>query len=606
MDHPSTVKLQLDRIGRKLKQAKLVDQNYLLFGAKYHKYKLNPPLPEAKIEAFEGRHGIKLPCGYRKFLEILGDGGAGYAYGLYSLAKAEGRIDSESLQRECPQHPDLTDDEFNELFADGENWNDCCPCDGMLLIGYEGCTLVYGLMISGPQRGRIVHYNLDHEYAARYEEDAGFLEWYERWLDDIIEGKDMRRFSGSLAGSQKELCGRYQMVDDVMKSKILYSLSRFPIPDDETLKLYCQVIREEQSVPLFQSALSYLIEKRPDQGLALLKSLLKETGQERRELTFTPLLQVQDRQAKRDLIDTLLLELLPVVGKSVGKSFCTGLKLIQSSRGHHYQTYADFFCHPDPSCQQKAYEAAGQTADLLPNLEHYVQGLANPDPGVNQACLQSIIGLDLDNLTTYLEPYKTKLEGILTTATDSAMVLSVLRVLARSHPEMAYQTAAVLLKSADRAQQEMAIYALSDFEMLEALDTEALIPYLLKILPQILKPAVISKAFQAIMKTSYHHFQTYEHFFGHQSATFRHYAYTAAGKSPDLHKHLNSFIPGLYDPEICVYAICVRAVTEIDDERLIIPLQTIYEKSVENDGYSTRKNIRQWLKNCGWSEYTFE
>jgi len=58
------------------------DPRRRIFGAEVHQYRLNPPLPVAVIEAFEGRHGLSLPKDYRHFMTEIGDGGAGPYYGV--------------------------------------------------------------------------------------------------------------------------------------------------------------------------------------------------------------------------------------------------------------------------------------------------------------------------------------------------------------------------------------------------------------------------------------------------------------------------------------------------------------------------------------------
>lgn len=76
---------QLARIQAKITTLKEKDVDLNLFGSESHAYKLNQPLSNQTIAAFENEHQIALPQGYRAFLEQIGDGGMGPYYGLETL-----------------------------------------------------------------------------------------------------------------------------------------------------------------------------------------------------------------------------------------------------------------------------------------------------------------------------------------------------------------------------------------------------------------------------------------------------------------------------------------------------------------------------------------
>src|SRR3954471_13202596 len=87
--------LDRDDVLRRLADLDRRDQRRRVFGASSHDYKLDPPLPVAVIEAFEGRHGVSLPEDYRHFITEVGNGGAGPYYGLLPFAKDDEDRDGE-------------------------------------------------------------------------------------------------------------------------------------------------------------------------------------------------------------------------------------------------------------------------------------------------------------------------------------------------------------------------------------------------------------------------------------------------------------------------------------------------------------------------------
>jgi hypothetical protein len=80
---------RVHRILQKLEQVRA--RNLSCFGSESHAFRLNPPLPEADLQAFETSHHIRLPEAYRTFLKHAGNGGAGPYYGIFPLDKVSKR-----------------------------------------------------------------------------------------------------------------------------------------------------------------------------------------------------------------------------------------------------------------------------------------------------------------------------------------------------------------------------------------------------------------------------------------------------------------------------------------------------------------------------------
>lgn len=191
----------LDQIVEKLARARA--SGALPFGLSEHQWRMDPPLPAFEVAIVEAGLGVTLPEEYSAFLTRVGNGPAGPAYGLYSLAQAleeagTGRypwIVGEAFPHVEAYNPD-TDPaviaEWNRLDALG------VPDDavedpyemrraGTLPLCHEGCDYYHLLVVSGPARGTMW---MDGRAA-----DAGFhplgvtfLQWYERWIDHVLGG----------------------------------------------------------------------------------------------------------------------------------------------------------------------------------------------------------------------------------------------------------------------------------------------------------------------------------------------------------------------------------------------------------------------------------
>src|SRR4051794_1827337 len=83
MTFSQTVRQGIERLRRE-------DQDLRIFGANGHRYRFEPPVPSAQLEAFEKRWSITLPADYREFLLEVGNGGAGPFYGIFRLGEWEG------------------------------------------------------------------------------------------------------------------------------------------------------------------------------------------------------------------------------------------------------------------------------------------------------------------------------------------------------------------------------------------------------------------------------------------------------------------------------------------------------------------------------------
>lgn len=178
------------------------------FGATSHKFELGTPLTEAAVAEFEERHEATLPAGYRLFVTELGDGGAGPGYHLPSLIDSCGadcrprHLARPSPYLPGPRYPGDWEQRHEEPPEPGRIF-----LPGTLKVADSGCTLVTQLVVTGPARGRLVNLDCDGPVGPYVTEDADFLAWYERWLDEAAAGYDVGWFGERLPLEEPELIG---------------------------------------------------------------------------------------------------------------------------------------------------------------------------------------------------------------------------------------------------------------------------------------------------------------------------------------------------------------------------------------------------------------
>ena len=143
----------LEELRSLLEKARTADAALKQFGAESHKYQWNPPASLKEIEEFEQETGIVLPDGYRNFLLQAGNGGAGPFYGLFPISASRGwPIEADKL-------PWLDPDRSVEELEDVPDWKRGC-----IPIGSQGDTYITCLMVTGPDRGRVVYIEYERSW----------------------------------------------------------------------------------------------------------------------------------------------------------------------------------------------------------------------------------------------------------------------------------------------------------------------------------------------------------------------------------------------------------------------------------------------------------
>ncbi len=193
------------RIGRVL--SKLGDfraRNSKLCKQERHRFRLGPPLREDDLNGFEEKFEVKLPEAYRQFLLIGGDGGAGPIYGLLSFKEwSEQALRGEKyfgkgyLSRPCPIWPYMPEC-VGEVVRPSTIWKHLG--EGTITIAEAGCCQSVLLIVTGKYRGRVAYIDQEQNGAPYMTTDLDFLAWYERWVDALPRGWDVRGFGPGIQG----------------------------------------------------------------------------------------------------------------------------------------------------------------------------------------------------------------------------------------------------------------------------------------------------------------------------------------------------------------------------------------------------------------------
>lgn len=281
---------QLDRIKNKLNQAKRKDKAFSEFGASSHQYRVNRKLTAKKLTDWQAHNQVTLPEHFAQFLTEVGNGGAGPYYGIYSIEKAASNTDRQALLAKSVLHPGMAKEEWNHLTEPLTNDEDIPDTEydevcnkvlgGMLCIGTQGCEYDMYLILEGKHRGRIVYtsgFYPDHPFFFVYEDS--FLDWYERWLDEIILDYDNGWFGNRMPGDENSLIQIYQSAqDEDIQEKALDGMFKFKKVSQPTLSFLKNIA--EQSPKHRTIAIQLICKTSFDAGGKYLLELLQSEGHE--------------------------------------------------------------------------------------------------------------------------------------------------------------------------------------------------------------------------------------------------------------------------------------------------------------------------------------
>ncbi|GGD60528.1 SMI1/KNR4 family protein [Paenibacillus nasutitermitis] len=367
---------QLDRIKNKLEKALCEDTAFLVFGASSHKYMVYEKLTTKELAGWQAKNQVTLPEPYTQFLTNIGNGGAGPYYGMYSIEKATSYTDRNVLAAKCVLHPGMTKEEWNELTEPLFNDEDISDLEfdaarnrvmsGMLCIGTQGCEYDMYLVVDGKHRGEIVYtsdFYPDRPFFFVYEDN--FLDWYERWLDEIILDYDNEWFGSRMPGDENALIQVYQNApNEEIRSKALDGMFKFKKISQPTIDFLKNIAKQRQNDR--PTAIRLICKTSIDAGRDCLLELLHSGSNE----DFLQALIILNGYGKS--VD--LEEFIKVIVQSLDRVHDTEMLryvgyVLESSGAITLQNFKPFLCHTDSNIQTTAIYATRNCNDKSESWE---------------------------------------------------------------------------------------------------------------------------------------------------------------------------------------------------------------------------------------------
>ena len=414
------MKEQLQRIQQKLAQAKAADKDLEVFGAKGHKYHLNPPVSEAEVLAFEEKYGVQLPECYRAFMLTVGDAKAkksdfiaGPYYGLYAFGTSLDSLLYEKietyLKAPCNLSPDMTQEEWETLSdpllpSEEEEEEDddkyfaerAKVFGGLLPLGSQGCTYEHALVLNGKYAGRVVNVDLDLAQP-KFAFETNFLDWYERYLDEVISGQlidDRPTWFGYHRGEPAEvLLNEYEHTTDrKTQTDCLEGIYHKKPPLEPAL-----LDKIEKLIALNNEDRDFLIEILCQSSYERAKPYLQTLVTEKPKKVFQFIWwYAQDHCA--DWMPAVK-ELLPTINDEEMFNFAT--YLLTEATDNFEEDILPFTNNVNPRIRLTAYYTLGKSQKKEQYLDTFIKGLQETDNDVLRTVIQAISGVKDERLLPY-------------------------------------------------------------------------------------------------------------------------------------------------------------------------------------------------------------
>ena len=378
----------LRRINEKLVLVRAKDPKVKVFGAERHQYALDEPQSEMDVRVFEAKHNITLPEAFRAFITQVGASGAGPYYGINELNKTI-LTNSTNLSKPCQLHPKMTEDEWKALVKSQEDNEEDDPWfHGLMSIGTQGCAFETCLVVNGPYRGRIVNIDRDLE-KPQFSFEAHFLDWYERWLDEILNSYDMLWFGFKMGGNDLDLIRFFQSSSDADdQAEAIWGLSKLPQVYPETIDFIEKQMRHPEK-KVRHYALWMLTKFAYEKAKPYIAQHLDSTLDEDK-LMAAQGIHWYAKNHSGDWTDIIIKNL---TGLNQAETFCFLCYVLSNSKIDFGNSLIPFLNHSDTSIRKGAVHNLSKLENKENYLPHLIQAFDDEDLYVQIQAIQATRGI---------------------------------------------------------------------------------------------------------------------------------------------------------------------------------------------------------------------
>ena len=269
---------------------------------------------------------------------------------------------------------------------------------GLLPLGSQGCTYYHALVLNGKYAGRVVNVDLDLAQP-KFAFETNFLDWYERYLDEVISGQlmdDSPTWFGYHRGEPaEELLNEYeQTTDRKTQTDCLDGVYHKRPPLSEKV-----LDRIEALISLNNEDRDLLIEILSQSSYERAKPYLQDLVTEKPKKVFQYIWwYAQDHCA--DWLPTVK-KLLPSITDEEMFNFAT--YLLTEATDDFEEDILPFTDNVNPGIRLTAYYTLGKSQKKEQYLDTFIKGLQETDNDVLRTVIQTISGVKDERLLPLLQ-----------------------------------------------------------------------------------------------------------------------------------------------------------------------------------------------------------
>jgi len=262
---------------------------------------------------------------------------------------------------------------------------------GLLPIGSQGCSYLHALVLNGSHEGRVVNLDCDRQ-RPKFAFESNFLEWYERWLNEIIAGYLLQEgptwFGYTMGGDDEHLMRVYADADDhKTRLEALNGLAKLITATEESCGKLLELCSEGDA-EIRHLALRMLTKFAYEIALAPLRTHI--AGNDDDCLAACQCINWCARKESKEWVD-LLRSRLPTVNTPDTFRFMSYL-LVESGVDFS-DDFRPFCTHENEEIRRTVFYSLGKLKNKNDLVELFILGLDDPAPWVVHSALQALDGV---------------------------------------------------------------------------------------------------------------------------------------------------------------------------------------------------------------------